>query len=67
MKEVDDWLVKLVNDNLGKSAADMVTLEAIATHPDYQRRGWGGALVDAVTAMVRGTLQLYGMSFTVHF
>jgi len=51
MKEVGDWLVKLVTDNLGEAAADMVSLESIATHPDYQRRGWGGALADAVTAM----------------
>jgi len=51
MKEVGDWLVKLVTDNLGEAAADMVSLDAIATHPDYQRRGWGGALADTITAM----------------
>lgn len=35
---------------LGPRFRDMVTLELLATHPRAQRKGYGGALVDDVTA-----------------
>ena len=48
--------------SVGPRLAEMVRLNLLATHPDHQGKGYGGALVDAVTAFadaqVRATVLL---------
>lgn len=42
---------KFAADHLGEAFRAMRSVNALATHPDFQQRGYGGALVDAITSL----------------
>lgn len=46
----------MINQHLGKKTDDMVLLSGLATTPASQGKGYGTALVVAITSMVRSRL-----------
>lgn len=44
-------LEAVVTELLGDAAKEMRTVDSLATDPDFQRRGYGGALVDYITSL----------------
>ncbi|EJD01582.1 uncharacterized protein FOMMEDRAFT_169673 [Fomitiporia mediterranea MF3/22] len=49
--EVSRILDEFSANTLGSAVREMWSVNALATSPDFQRRGYGGALVDAITKM----------------
>ncbi|TFK43701.1 hypothetical protein BDQ12DRAFT_191612 [Crucibulum laeve] len=56
-KEFQDKVKDAISKHLGDRVNDMLYLEIVATEPASQGRGYGGALVDAVTAVADSLLQ----------
>ena len=52
-KEVQDKTTKMIEDSLGDSAKEMVYVSLIATSPESQGRGYGGALMKTIILTVR--------------
>jgi len=48
-KEFSEKVHKLVETTLGKREPEMFSVNALATGAEFQRRGYGGALVDYIT------------------
>jgi ribosomal protein S18 acetylase RimI-like enzyme len=42
-----------IEKQFGELTHDMMYLDTIATDPDYQRRGWGGKLLESMNDIVR--------------
>ena len=49
---------KALDRVLGDRAKDMLTVMILATEPASQNRGYGGALLDAVTSLVDVSLSV---------
>lgn len=49
----------LFKTTIGDSAKDMFYVEGLATAPARQRRGYGGMLLDTITALVRLSLLIH--------
>lgn len=49
--DLEDKMNQFAADHLGEAFRSMRSVNALATHPDFQRRGYGGALVDAITSL----------------
>ena len=49
---MSESIEKMINDTFGEGAKDMIYLGALATAPAFQRRGYGGALVEAINDIV---------------
>lgn len=47
-------MIESISATLGERVDEMYYLDSLATAPEYQGRGYGGVLVDAVNHMVRG-------------
>lgn len=49
LEEVQTKITALIEESLGVDALSMRVINSLATAPEYQGRGYGGALVDEVT------------------
>jgi GNAT superfamily N-acetyltransferase len=53
VKESVDKAEKAIKKQFGETTHDMMYLDTIFTDPDYQRRGWGGKLIESMNDIVR--------------
>lgn len=49
LDEISSKLDAIVEATLGERVKEMFSVNALSTHPAYQRRGYGSALVNAIT------------------
>lgn len=54
MEEIKTKVEGIVEELLGDAAKDMRNVDSLGTDPDFQGRGYGGALVDYITGLAEG-------------
>lgn len=58
-KEVHAKFDEVVKETLGDRSKDMRVVDALATHPESQRKGYGRALVEVITGLVSFLITLH--------